>query len=395
MNNLTTKPCQCETLMKENAFLRQEITRLNEELEQHKCQVGNESTMAKHCLRDNNSTDNQGPSTIEVNRSLENQLNDYRARNKEKFLKYSTSKPTATKLQVEQEHLKDVIEERDSLRTAINAMMQEQSQGDHSYLQRPEEKRPWKQANKKRSKKIDVKSVGPGLKVSNQFKVLKDQVVEASSNNNTEAKAQTITQAKQSTKKSVDKTTPNFENVEKTATKPAVKQSKKINKKTIAILGDSILRDVKQAKVSNALNARAYVKSFSGAKIEDMQDYCKPILRKDPQDIVLHVGTNDIPGKKVQEIVNGINQLCKQVQTTNPDAKITVSELIMRDDNEAYKQKIIEVNEQLQNVFNNTNISILRHSNVDKRGLDKYGLHLNQNGSSLLVRNFIQHLMSF
>ena len=35
------------------------------------------------------------------------------------------------------------------------------------------------------------------------------------------------------------------------------------------------------------------VRSFAGATIEDMYDYLKPILKKCPDNIILHVGTNN------------------------------------------------------------------------------------------------------
>ena len=37
------------------------------------------------------------------------------------------------------------------------------------------------------------------------------------------------------------------------------------------------------------------VKSFPGAAtIEDMEDFVKPLLRKKPDNEVLHIGTNDL-----------------------------------------------------------------------------------------------------
>ena len=36
------------------------------------------------------------------------------------------------------------------------------------------------------------------------------------------------------------------------------------------------------------------VKSFFGANLEDMDDFIDPILRKKPDQLVLHIGTNDV-----------------------------------------------------------------------------------------------------
>ena len=35
------------------------------------------------------------------------------------------------------------------------------------------------------------------------------------------------------------------------------------------------------------------VRSFPGATINDMHDYVKPLLKKAPDNVILHVGTND------------------------------------------------------------------------------------------------------
>ena len=80
--------------------------------------------------------------------------------------------------------------------------------------------------------------------------------------------------------------------------------SKKITKKNknsspeckrIYIIGDSILKHVHGHDISKSLeNCKTYVKSFSGAKIRDMQDYVKPTSRENPDQIIVHVGTNDL-----------------------------------------------------------------------------------------------------
>ena len=36
------------------------------------------------------------------------------------------------------------------------------------------------------------------------------------------------------------------------------------------------------------------MKFFSGTKIRDMQDYVKPTLQENPDQIIVHVGTNDL-----------------------------------------------------------------------------------------------------
>ena len=63
----------------------------------------------------------------------------------------------------------------------------------------------------------------------------------------------------------------------------------------IYIIGDSRLKHVQGYEISKSLkNCKTYVKSFSGAKITDIQDQVKSPLRDNPDKIIVHVGTNDL-----------------------------------------------------------------------------------------------------
>ena len=88
-----------------------------------------------------------------------------------------------------------------------------------------------------------------------------------------------------------DKDEQNFQNV------PVKKKNKS---RSITILWDSILKDIKSYKIRNGLktNDRVYVKSFSCANIKDMHEYAIPSMRHNPNLIALHVGTNDLRSTK-------------------------------------------------------------------------------------------------
>ena len=56
----------------------------------------------------------------------------------------------------------------------------------------------------------------------------------------------------------------------------------------IYIIGDSILKHEQGCEISKSLeNCITYVKSFSGAKITDMQDYLNPALQEKPDQIAM------------------------------------------------------------------------------------------------------------
>ena len=51
---------------------------------------------------------------------------------------------------------------------------------------------------------------------------------------------------------------------------------------------------------------KVFVKSFSGATTKDKEDFIKPILRKEPDNIIIHVGTNDVNSQEPRLTAEGI-----------------------------------------------------------------------------------------
>ena len=74
------------------------------------------------------------------------------------------------------------------------------------------------------------------------------------------------------------------------------------------------------------------VKSFSGATIEDMSDFMKPILCKKPEKIILHVGTNNLRKGDAKSVADGIINLAQSTEQQCPDIEIIVSGIITRSD---------------------------------------------------------------
>ena len=61
-------------------------------------------------------------------------------------------------------------------------------------------------------------------------------------------------------------------------------------KPVTVIAGDSIIQNIRGSRLSKT--NKVIVKPFPGATTEDMEDFIKPILRKDPENIIIHVGIN-------------------------------------------------------------------------------------------------------
>ena len=91
-----------------------------------------------------------------------------------------------------------------------------------------------------------------------------------------------------------------------------------MKKQKTAIVGDSLVKGLHQHRLAKSANQNVGVKCFAGATVGDISDYIKPVLRKKPDNIVLHVGTNDTTNKKAAEIMNNIDKLCQEIKKAAP-----------------------------------------------------------------------------
>ena len=169
--------------------------------------------------------------------------------------------------------------------------------------------------------------------------------------------------------------------------------SKPDDKRLVFIAGDSIVQHVHGWELSDA-KQRVAVKSFSGSKTEDMADYLKPLMRKTPDEIIVHVGTNDVKDdtKSAEVVAAGILNLGNQIKDKFPNTKVSFSSLIVRKDKTSVLNKINNINVILKRVCDQNNWTYVDHNNIDYSCLNRGGLHLNRKGSSLVSKNFSQYL---
>ena len=76
------------------------------------------------------------------------------------------------------------------------------------------------------------------------------------------------------------------------------KWSKDIN----LIVDDSMLPGIDKRRISKR-DRKVKIKNFPGATVDDMYDYVKPMLKKCPDNIILHVGTNNTVNESSKEVL--------------------------------------------------------------------------------------------
>ena len=133
------------------------------------------------------------------------------------------------------------------------------------------------------------------------------------------------------------------------------------------------------------------VKSFPGATIEDMYDYIKPLLRKYPKNMILHIGTNNTINDTSRIVLDKILSLKAFVEKALPDCDVCISNFTLRTDNSKASLTVNNVNQHLSTL----QLDVIDNSNISNVRLSRRGLHLNIQGLGKLAINFIKKIKSF
>ena len=92
------------------------------------------------------------------------------------------------------------------------------------------------------------------------------------------------------------------------------------NKRSITIMGDSMIKELKPHLMRNYLrckNDKLYVHSFSGATTKQMEHYSKPPMAYKPDLVILHTGTNSLRGECTsEEVADEIIDLATNLKLT-------------------------------------------------------------------------------
>ena len=83
---------------------------------------------------------------------------------------------------------------------------------------------------------------------------------------------------------------------------------------TTVLVGDSMVKQIQGRRPGREVGHRVVVKSFPGATTNDMKQYLMPTVDKKPQQIILHVGTNDLRDHSPTVVAENIVDLAKKIE---------------------------------------------------------------------------------
>lgn len=164
-------------------------------------------------------------------------------------------------------------------------------------------------------------------------------------------------------------------------------------KNVTVVVGDSMVKNLQGWRLSTEEN-HVVVKSFAGATTSDMEDYVKPVIRKEPQKLILHVGTNDLKKLSPNRVAEGIANIATQIQEDSPRTEIVISSLLTRSDKPELSAKVNETNKLINAICCKSKWKFIDHKLINATCLNSRGLHLNRKGTSLLAKNISRYIKS-
>ena len=154
--------------------------------------------------------------------------------------------------------------------------------------------------------------------------------------------------------------------------------------KRVYVVGDSIVSGLSEKGLSKRHTVK--VRSHPGDTTEDLADDIKPIMRKNPDLVIIHFGTNDITNNRVNT-KEKLQETIDYVHEHGPDTDIAISLCILRKDKPGLQKKVSSRNNIIKEVCKKNKLKWIDNSNLDETCLGIKKLHLNKKGFSYLANN--------
>ena len=162
----------------------------------------------------------------------------------------------------------------------------------------------------------------------------------------------------------------------------------KRNKRTINILGDSVVKSIQAHKMQYdmASTDKVYVKCFSGAVTSDFTHHAKPSQKYSPNMFICHLGSNDLKTAKTPEMIaKEIIKFGLELKTS--DNEVLISGITYRDDR--LNEKGMKVNSLVKSLCSENSLGYIDNGIIQKKHLNGSGIHLNMDGTAALAINFL------
>ena len=112
-----------------------------------------------------------------------------------------------------------------------------------------------------------------------------------------------------------------------------------------------------------------------------MEDYIKPVIRKELKKVILPSGTNDLKNSPPNRVAKGIANVATQIQEDSPRTEVVNSGLITRADKSDLSAKVNEANKLINAICCKGKWKFIAHKLINATCLNPRGLDLNRKGT--------------
>ena len=120
-----------------------------------------------------------------------------------------------------------------------------------------------------------------------------------------------------------------------------------------------------------------------------MESFVKPLIARQPDEIIIHIGTNDLSRTSAGQVTDNILKLAAEIKKHG--IKCSLSSLIARKGE--LNDKVKQVNAKLAKAIKaDTCIKLICNNNITSNHLNNGGVHLNKRGDGALALNLINHI---
>ena len=141
----------------------------------------------------------------------------------------------------------------------------------------------------------------------------------------------------------------------------------------------------------------AQLKSCPGGKSNELLYYVEPTLQnKNFDDILLHVGVNDLLNDESQDSVQNLLDNLRQIGLKCKSAgvkRVLISGIVVN--NKLASAYISSLNQRISNMCRDNSFVFIDNNNIPTSSLFRDGLHLLEVGKRILANNFIDNLNNF
>ena len=155
---------------------------------------------------------------------------------------------------------------------------------------------------------------------------------------------------------------------------------------TCAIVSDSMVNGIDEKKLQKHGNVKVFY--FLDARINDVNHHLMPIIAKQPDYLILHVGTHDATTSTSRKIMNDLLMLKSNILKQLPNCKVIVSKPTIPIDHGKANLTLRNVNKHLETL----NLECIENGNISAQHLGRKRLHLNSKGKDRLAINFLNHI---